>query len=227
MNKDTCVIIPVYNEASVLAGTLAEVTKHFSQVVCVMDGGSDDSPAIARQFPVQVVTHAINLGQGGALQTGIDWALAQTDAEYFITFDSDGQHRADDALRLLEELRKGGDIVMGSRFLQGGSKPGGLRGLVLRAAVLFSNVTSGVRLTDTHNGLRAFNRRVAQKLQLTMTDMSHASEILSRIHQYGFAYRELPVTVRYSAYTMGKGQKNLNAVNIVFDLLLNYLRGGK
>lgn len=124
---------------------------------------------------------------------------------------------------MLIELKKGDtDIVLGSRFLgrKAENMPRAKR-LLLRLAVLFSNVTSGLKLTDTHNGLRAFNRKTANLLNLKMSNYAHASEILYRVSSHKLAYKEHPTSVTYSEYSKQKGQPMINAVNVVVDSLLN------
>ena len=83
-------------------------------------------------------------------------------------------------------------------------------------AVQFSNATSGVKLTDAHNGLRAFNRHVADTMRIKTSDMTHASEIIEIISKNRYSYVEVPVTIDYTEYSTSKGQSVLNAVNIVF-----------
>ena len=139
----------------------------------------------------------------------------------FVTFDADGQHRVEDALRMLAVLDETGvDIVLGSRFLGEVNGASALRRAVLKMAVRFSNATSGVKLTDAHNGLRAFNRHVADTMRITTSDMTHASEIIEIISRNGYTYVEVPVTIDYTEYSTQKAQPVLNAVNIAFDTLL-------
>jgi glycosyltransferase involved in cell wall biosynthesis len=170
------------------------------------------------------VRHAVNRGQGAALQTGIDFALA-AGARYVVTFDSDGQHRVDDADRLLAPLVAGeAEFCLGSRFLE---KPVGVppgRRLLLRCAFAFTRLTSRARVTDTHNGLRAMTRRAARHLSISLDRMAHASELLDQVHASGLPYTERPVTVRYTAYSQGKGQRAGAALRIVLDYLIGKLR---
>ena len=106
--------------------------------------------------------HPFNLGQGAALRPGLDYALSDPRRGCFVTFDSDGQHRVEDAMAMVERLETGTvDVVVGSRFLDDRTKPGALKKVVLKTAVLFENLSTGVKLTDAHNGLRAFNRTAA------------------------------------------------------------------
>lgn len=218
--KDVAVIIPVYNEAKVVRGVIERVLKEFKYVVCVNDGSKDSSSEEIGKTNAYVVEHPINMGQGAALQTGIEFAQTLP-VEYFVTFDADGQHRLQDAQAMVKELRKGKwDIILGSRFL--GSAPGikTSKLIILKLAIRFSNITSGLKLTDTHNGLRAFNRHVADTMQITLPDMAHASEMLEIIAKNKYKYKEIPVTIEYTDYSRAKGQSIINAINIGFDTLL-------
>jgi glycosyltransferase involved in cell wall biosynthesis len=163
--KDVAFVVPVYNEAGVIRGvidTLLAVTPH---VVCVNDGSTDGSAAEILKAGAYLVDHPINMGQGAALQTGIEFARVLPGVQRFVTFDADGQHGVDDAVRLLTTLEAGDlDIALGSRFLGASIGASRSRKALLRTAVRFSNMTSGIRLTDAHNGLRAFNRHVADTI---------------------------------------------------------------
>jgi len=221
MTKDTVVIIPVYNEAKVIRSVIKPLLKNFAYVVCVNDGSSDESAFEISKTSALLVNHPINMGQGAALQTGIEYARDLPGAKYFVMFDADGQHRIEDAKAMVNKLKQGDyDIILGSRFLGKTVAMKKSKAIVLRLAVKFSNITSGVKLTDTHNGLRAFNKHVADTMQITMPDMAHASEILEIISEQKYRYTEIPVTIEYSEYSMSKGQSLINAVNIGFDVIL-------
>lgn len=224
MNGDTAIIIPVYNEAKVINDVLKKVLKVFPNVMCIDDGSSDDSALEIRKTKAILIKHPINMGQGAALQTGIEYTREMYTIKYFVTFDADGQHRTTDAQAMVKELRKGKyDIILGSRFLGKSQNMKQSKLIVLKLAIKFSNLVSGIKLTDTHNGLRAFNREVADKLQITMPDMAHASEILDIIAKQKYRYKEIPVTIEYSDYSLSKGQGLVNAVNIGFDIVLKKL----
>lgn len=204
-----------------IKGVIEGVLKHCSNVICVDDGSTDSSLAEIQKTNAIAIAHPINMGQGAALQTGIEFARLLKHCEYFVTFDADGQHRVSDAKAMVKSLEKQKyDIVLGSRFLGDTINMPLSKRLVLKMAVWFSNLTSGLKLTDTHNGLRAFNRRVAEELQIRMPDMTHASEILEIISRQKYRYREVPVTIEYSDYSRSKGQHLINAVNIAFDTVL-------
>jgi glycosyltransferase involved in cell wall biosynthesis len=224
---DVWVVMPVFNEAPVLAQTLAGVTAQFGHVVCVDDCSSDTSAQIAQSFfdaGVRTVRHPFNMGQGAALQTGIEYALLDPLMRRVVTFDADGQHRVADAVALVRHLgpqaEPAVDVALGSRFLASRGEMGWLKRLVLRAAIAYTNSSVGLRLTDTHNGLRAFSRQVAAGLDLRHNGMAHATEILEQIARSGARWTEVPVRVEYSPYSRSKGQSLLNSVNILVELLL-------
>lgn len=193
----------------------------FANIVCVDDGSDDASAAEAAAGGAIVVRHPTNLGQGAALRTGLDYALQDPKAEYFVTFDSDGQHQVSDVEGMLERLDRGDlDIVVGSRFLDARTQPGTLKRIVLKFAVMFERLTTGVRLTDAHNGLRAMNRTAAGAITIEQNRMAHASEIVAEIGRKRLRYAEFPVHVVYTEYSRSKGQSIWNSVNILSDLFL-------
>ena len=220
-NKQVFIIVPVYNEALVIKNVLLDIMKTYSSVVCIDDGSSDNSAEQIMQTGSFLVRHPINMGQGAAIQTGIEFARSFNISKYFVTFDADGQHRLEDVKNMIHEIEtKKVDIVFGSRFLGETENMGIMKSIILKLAVRFSNLTSGIKLTDTHNGLRVFNKKVADKMQITMSDMAHASEILEIVRENDFSYSEVPVKILYTDYSKAKGQSIFNAVNIAFDVLI-------
>lgn len=212
------VVIAAYNEAPVIASVVADVRRASYPAVVVDDGSTDATGEIAARAGAFVVTHPVNLGQGAALQTGLDFALAQG-ADVIVTFDADGQHRPADIAPLIAALAANkADYALGSRFLGGAVNLPGKRRLMLAAATRFTRLTTGLDLTDTHNGLRAMTRRGASRIRLKQNRMAHASEILHQIAQGGLAYVEVPVTIEYSAYSLGKGQTLSESLAILIDL---------
>lgn len=221
MNTEVAFIIPVYNEATVIGGVIKSVMKDYKYVVCVNDGSKDTSSSEIAKTKAYLVEHPINMGQGAALQTGIEFARTLPGIKYFVTFDADGQHRLEDVAAMLKVIKTGKyDIILGSRFLGNTVNMATSKLLVLKAGIAFSNMTSGLKLTDTHNGLRVFNKKVADEIQITLPDMAHASEFLEIIASKKYRYKEIPVTIEYTDYSRSKGQSVINAINIGFDTLL-------
>jgi glycosyltransferase involved in cell wall biosynthesis len=219
------VVVPALDEADRIAVVVADLRRHFPSVVVVDDGSSDATADLARAAGARVVSHPANLGQGAALQTGFAFALTDPAMRHVVTFDADGQHRVEDALHLVAVARETGvDVVLGSRFLEEGTDVPRARRAVLRAGVAFTRWTTRLPVTDTHNGLRVLNRRAARAIDLTLADMAHASQLLGLIARRGLTWVEAPVVIDYADETRRRGQSNLNALTIVFDLALERLR---
>jgi glycosyltransferase involved in cell wall biosynthesis len=217
------VVIPAYNEASVVHDVVRELRSEYLNVIVVDDGSKDATAAEALRAGATVLRHVLNRGQGAALQTGIDFSLRRN-ADVVITFDADGQHRKEDVFRLLEALDEtGADIAIGSRFLELRSNVPPLRRAMLRLAARFMRITSGVALTDAHNGLRALRRNAASRIHLTIDGMAHASEMIDQIQRFRLTVTEVPVVIHYSQYSMRKGQSSMAAFRIAFDYLMKRL----
>ncbi len=214
-------MIPLYNEASVIGDVIAQLREHFVHIVCVDDGSTDGSARVAAEAGAMLVQHPVNLGQGAALQTGISFALAHPDCEYIVTFDADGQHRIEDALGMLELARAENlAIVFGSRFLDDRTDPGWIKKVMLKTAVWVTNLTTSLKLTDAHNGLRVIRRDAAERIDIKQDRMAHATEIVLELGRTGLPWREYPVELLYTDYSKAKGQSVLNSVNILVDLVV-------
>lgn len=220
----TALVIAAYNEGGVIAEVVRDALRLFPLIVVVDDGSDDGTAAAAIAAGAAVLRHPINLGQGAALQTGIAYALRQ-DVDFIATFDADGQHRPEDLMTMLLELmRTGNQVALGSRFLGDTVGMPASRRLLLRAATAFTRISSGLRVTDAHNGLRMLRRDAAEAITIRQNRMAHASEILEEIGRMKLSYCEVPVTVRYTDYSKAKGQSGFGAFNILIDLLLARIR---
>lgn len=213
------IVIPAFNEAQVIGEVVARCRAQYSRVVVIDDCSTDETAQRARDAGAIVARHPINLGQGAALQTGIRCAL-EGGADGIVTFDADGQHRVADVAVLVNRQREtDADVVLGSRFLGSTQNMPWSREITLRAAIIFTRLTSGMRLTDAHNGLRLLTRRAASRVRILQNRMAHASELIDQFGALQLKVAEAPVTIVYSEYSLRKGQKLSNAANILADLL--------
>ncbi len=221
------VVIPAFNEGRVLASTVEDLLREgWNHLVIVDDGSTDETPHVAQSLPVQYLRHAVNLGQGAALQTGTTFALTQ-DAQIVVHFDADGQHPANQIDALAKPIADGqADVVLGSRFLDptAVAEVPKARRWMLRAAAGLTNTLYGVDLTDAHNGMRALSRNAAGQIVLYENRYAHASEIIAQIRKHRLRYREVPVTIRYTSYSLSKGQPLSNSLELALDLLRGRFR---
>ena len=220
-HKRVMVIVPAYNEGSVVVTTVRGLLSAGHEVIIVDDGSQDETQAV-RELPVVYIRHAVNLGQGAALQTGMTYAL-RAGADIAVHFDADGQHDWRHIGRMLAPILDGSaDVVFGSRFLRkadAAQVPFNKR-ILLRGGILVSWLLTGVRLSDTHNGFRALSRRALEQVHLQENGFAHATEILQRVRQSRLRFVEVPITVAYTDYSMQKGQPISNSINVLFDLIL-------
>lgn len=220
------VIVPAYNEQSVIREVVQELTVLQYSVVLVDDGSARSMYPFIEGLPVYFLQHEINLGQGAALQTGIEFAR-EKGAEYIVTFDGDGQHNAEDIQKLLEPLnRNETDFTLGSRFMQGSRhNMSGGREKTIHLARFINFIFTGMRLSDAYNGMRALNRKAAANVNISENGMAHATELLAYIKKNKLRYKEIPVSIRYTEYSKRKGLTVWNGFRIVFDILLNKIFG--
>jgi glycosyltransferase involved in cell wall biosynthesis len=219
--KNIYLVVPFYNEGKILHNVIKKLKKNFLNIICI-DDGSDYKYKLKAKYPgIHLIEHPINLGQGAALQTGIDFALKKK-AEIIVTFDSDGQHSCKDTLEMIKLLKKNKlDLVQGSRFLKEKNQIPYVRKLLLKIAIIVSNYFDNTKFTDTHNGLRVFNSKFAKKINIKNYRMSHPHDINQLVYKYKFKFMEYPTNIRYTNYSLSKGQKNINSINILFDILVS------
>lgn len=218
-------VIPAFNEEPRIGGTLRAVLPLVDHVVVVVDAAHDGTAVEAKKYPVHVLTHVLNRGQGAALQTGTEYALESLKADIIVHFDADGQMRAEDIAVMIAPLRQGrADVVLGSRFLGAAEGMPLSRRIAYLPARYFTFMLTGLWLTDVHNGFRALTAPAARRLRITLDRMAHASEILDLLAASGLRYQEIPVTLRYSQETMEKSRADVGtfarrAVRVVTDVL--------
>ncbi|WNJ18687.1 glycosyltransferase family 2 protein [Pontibacter sp. G13] len=221
----TYVIIPVFNEALVAPSVVESVLAAGYGVIAVDDGSTDDSYRQLAKLPIHLLRHEVNLGQGAALMTGMEYAT-QLDCEWIVHLDADGQHAVEDIEALLAPIRAGlAEVTLGSRFLRASdeSQVPKSRRMLLRWAIAFHRMYAGIALSDAHNGFRAMNRAAFGQISLKENRMAHATEILTEIKRLGLRYQEVPVSIQYTDYSKAKGQTVWGMFSILSDLITRKL----
>lgn len=221
----TAIVIAAYNEEGSVGEVIKDLHKHgYKDVIVVDDGSKDRTGEEAQEAGATVLRHIINRGQGAALQTGISHALHEK-ADIIVTFDADGQHKAKDIKRLLAPIVQGkADVCLGSRFLKDTTNAPFMRRVILKGGALSMRLFYGLRLTDSHNGFRAFSRKAAERVRIKSDGMEHASEIIEQIADNRLIYKEIPNTITYSEATLAKGQGNGNAIPIMTKMIIGKLK---
>jgi len=214
------IVIAAYNEGKSIAKVISGLKKaDYHNIVVVDDGSRDNTYDVALSTGAIVLRHVVNRGQGASLKTGIDYSL-KSGADIIVTFDADGQHRVEDLKAMIAPVKGGQcDIALGSRFLKPVSMPF-FRRLTLKIAVLVVWFFYGAKMTDAHNGFRAMNRKAAQTINITSDRMEHASQIVEEIHKKHLRFKEIPVTILYTDYSMQHGQGGMRQALKVFARMI-------
>lgn len=215
-------IIPAYNEGEKIGEVVSGLKNKANlplDILVVNDGSKDETASRALETGAMVISHAINRGQGAALKTGIDFAIKKN-YQTVIFFDADGQMDPVEAYNLNLKLNEGYDVVLGSRNIGRVIDMPLSTKIVKRLALIFTRLTSGLNLTDTHNGFQAWRISALSQIKLDQDRMAHASQILNEISRLKLKYCEVPVTIKYTDYSKRKGQRLWNSFNILWDLLI-------
>jgi len=216
----TLVLIPAYNEDKKIGDVVSDVKSKGIDVLVVDDGSMDQTSSISLKKGAIVLKHKINRGQGAAIANGTEYAKRNY-YEVVVFFDADGQMKSEEIRKLIDPVIKNeSEVVLGSRFLGLAKNIPISKLLVLKLAILFTRLTTGLKLTDTHNGFQAWSMLALDKINLTQDRQAYASELLQEISENNIKYKEVPVTIEYTDYSKQKGQSIFNAINIVFNLLI-------
>ena len=215
------VLIPSYNEAEVIRATVEDVLRHGYEVVLIDDGSTDNTRESLSGLPITYLRHKTNLGQGAALESGMAYARKHR-PEIIVHFAADGQHAASDIKALIQPiLQAEADVVQGSRFL---SPPSSKnipfpRILLLKLAVVFHGLLTGIWLSDAHIGLRALHYRAYKDIHFSLNGMGHATEFLMEVKKHRLKISEVPVNVAYTPYSRKKGKGIRSILNILWEVL--------
>jgi glycosyltransferase involved in cell wall biosynthesis len=224
-SKKIYILIPAYNEASKIGSVVANLkSAGYHNILVINDGSKDATGKIAAEAGAEVIDQIINRGQGAALRTGIEYLREKQDPDVIITFDADGQHQVTDIPAIIEPiLSNKADIVLGTRFSSKKSNVNIIKKIVLKAGVLFTNIISNIKLTDTHNGFRALGKKAINSIEISHRGMEHASDIIDEITKNKLIYVEVPVEIIYSNYSKMKGQRTSGFMKMGLKILIKKL----
>tara|TARA_B000000532_G_C18872345_1_gene408977 strand:+ start:216 stop:893 length:678 start_codon:yes stop_codon:yes gene_type:complete len=218
--KDIYVVVPAFNEQKVIKDIINNLLKKFPNVIVVNDGSNDRTLEIINELDIKVLSHEINLGVGAAVQTGFDYVSKIPNAKAVITFDADGQHLVDDAVAMAKEILICDEgIIFGTRFPKHSKNIPKVKRIVLKLIARITDLVTGVALSDAHNGLKAYKVSTIKQLELQFSSYSYESELITQVAKKKIDYKEMPTDIKYTSYSIKKGQKLLNGLLIIEDLL--------
>lgn len=211
------VIVPAFNEERYLASVLEKIRKYTTQIVVVDDGSHDQTSAIAQNYTPYVLRHPVNLGKGGALKTGCDFAFASQSAHGVILIDSDDQHDPDELSLFQEQLEAGAEIVFGVRRLNKNMP------LIKRLGNIFISLSIyclfGKYFSDVLSGYKAMTKQAYDLIRWDSTDYAVELEIAVRVAKSNLKRSALVVKTIYHDHD--RGMTLLDAIHFI-TLLLNW-----
>ena len=222
-------VIPAYNEAEVIWETINTILdKWYKNIIVINDWSRDNSLDILSSFWSKIIllNHYKNRGQWAALETWFEYLRRFWRTDYIVSFDADGQHDINDLNNFYKymDTDESIDIWLGSRFLSNKKLNIPLsRRIILKLWIFFTFFLSQIKLSDTHNGYRVIRSRVISKLKITIDGMWHASELLDLVAANKLKYKEVAVHIRYTDYSLKKGQSSRNAISIALGMIWNKL----
>lgn len=227
MKNSVYVVIPAFNEAQVIADVIREVQSAGDYNIIVVDDGSKDQTCQkAATCPgVVALCHKINRGKGAATKTGIV-AAHKLGADIVVTIDGDGQHDPLDIAELIRPIIQGEcEVVLGVRRKKKGEMPF----LKIIANKIGNTITwflYGIHVSDSQSGFRAYSRYAAGIIDTKADKYEYDSKVIREINNNRLSYREVPIKVRYTEYSMGKTQKQgfvngiRTLVRMIWDMLV-------
>lgn len=220
------IVIPAFNEAGSIEKVIEDLFYYgYENIVVVDDASNDKTSETVKTFNVFIIRHPVNMGPGAAIKTGIDFALLDG-ADIIVTFDADGQHLAKDIHDLVKPIILNKvDITLGNRFLNKTSKVPIFKKIILKAGALLMFLMYGILSSDSHNGLKAMSRSAALKIDIRSNGWEYCSEVIEEIMLKKIKYQEVPVTVKYTDYSIKKGQKIYNSFYILSKMFVKWIFG--
>ena len=220
------IVIPTYNEDQVIQDVIREIqAAGYRNIIIVDDGSADDTYAKALAMPgVVVLRHHLNRGKGAATKTGIE-AAKMLGANIIVTMDGDGQHNPKDIAELIKPIRDSHcDVVLGTRL----KNPRGMPWHKILANWIGNAITwyfYGLWVSDSQSGFRAYSRHASELINTKTDRYEYDSEVIREIYLYKLKYREVPIEVRYTDYSIGKIHKQsfTNGLKTLYKIIWNLI----
>lgn len=205
MTRKIFIVLPTFNEEKVIQNTLREIKNAgYENIIVVDDGSKDQTYRRAKEVEkVIVLRHRLNRGYGAAIKTGIE-AAKLLGADIIATMDGDGQHDPKDISKVVAPIIKNEvEVVLGTRLKNPKKMP-----FYKRIQNYIANIITwylfGLWVTDSQSGFRAYSRNALEKINTRYDRYEYASEVLREIYIYKLKFKEVPIQVRYTEYSMNK-----------------------
>ncbi len=217
------IIIPAYNEEENIGQVLPAAREHCPDfdILVINDGSTDRTSETARKFGfARVIDLAVNVGIGGAVQTGFIYSR-EKGYDVAVQIDGDGQHKPGEVRKILAPLLEGkADVVIGSRFIEKGSyKSLPFRKIGIRLFDLTNRFLLGERITDSTSGFRAYNRKAIELLSQDYPDDYPEPEAIYILKKKGMTVIEIPVEMD----TRRRGKSSIGIFRSVYYVVKVFL----
>lgn len=221
-NSNIVIVIPALNEAKVIGRVVKDITKcGYAKIIVVDDGSRDDTVEQATAAGAMVVSHKINRGKGAATKTGIE-AAKLLSADIVVTIDGDGQHSPADIKSLISPIVKGHyDVVLGTRLKKRENQMPVHRVATNHIANFVTWTFYGLWVSDSQSGFRAYSRSALECISTSADAYDYESEIIKEIHNHHLVYKEVPISVHYTDYSMSKSnrQNTYNGFKTLYKII--------
>lgn len=230
-------LIRAYNEEPAIGAVIQEIiSAWFVNIVICNDGSTDHTQDVILQeqqrFPdarIIVLSHIINRWPGAANKTLFSFAkkfMKQLWCEWAVSYDADGQMDIKDMKTFISTSQTNTyDIIFGSRFVKGGQTTNLpiIRKIILQGGRIITYIFNGLWLTDVSTGYRLYNQKAIDNIIITSDRFSYQNDIIESIRRAKLSFTEIPVHIKYTDYSLSKGQSNMSAFKILIRLIYSSL----
>ncbi len=214
------ICIPAFNEANSIADIITKSRQYGDEVIVYDDGSGDDTYEVATSAGASVIRNSENKGYGVAIRS-LFQAAKEKEADIMVTLDSDGQHNPEQIPELIEPLKQGYDLVVGSRYLRNDDKVKvpRLRSFGIRTITKLTQSASYKGITDSQSGFRAYNKNALSSINLFADGMSVSTEILLRASEKKLSIIEVPITINYDLKDTSTHNPISHGISVLYSVL--------
>ncbi len=236
MNKSEIVfLVRAYNESKKIEEVIKSIIGFWYKNILIIDDWSTDNTEEIihwikksnKDTKIILLRHLFNRWWWASLETWFEYIRKYWDLlwfNYIFTFDADWQHNINDSKNFISQMEKSKnlDIILWSRFIEKTNTNAPFhRRVILFLWIIFTYITTWLNFTDSHNWYRLLKLSAIKKIKLTMDWMEYASELIEQIKINNLKYKEIPVNIKYTEYSLNKWQKSSNAINIALRMIWN------